>query len=93
MERTVGRTGGSVQGWGRPKNKQKEQGRRNFAPPGSDKYRDPRWKDSWNTLSVVNRYHTLPNYVKMLCEDFLKACHVGVCELAEHDEFGWPSFF
>ena len=56
-----------------------------FAPPGSDKYRDPRHKESWDTLSVFNRYQVLLSYVKVLCEDFFKACQHNVCSLAEYD--------
>ena len=53
-----------------------------FAPRCSDKYRDPRYKESWDTLSVFNQYQVLLRYVKVLCEDFFKACHIDVRSLA-----------
>jgi hypothetical protein len=53
-----------------------------FAPPGSDKYRDLRHKESWDTLSVFNQYHALLRYVKVLCEDYFKACHIDVRSVA-----------
>ena len=63
-----------------------------FAPTGSDKYRDPRHNESWDMVSAFNQYQVLLNFVKVLWEDFFKACHHDVRSLAESDNgMTWPS--